>query len=92
MINITTMRDAGRGSAIVIRFVVCLNKAVDRSRGRNEGNRDRRSYKSSQRKGCEERPDTGSDTFGEPTQHCLADSIDSHACRSDCLPEHGAVK
>jgi hypothetical protein len=73
MINIATMRDPGLGgAAIVIRFVVCLNQAMDGSGSRNEGNRDWRSYKSSQRESCEERPDPGSDTFGQPTQHCFA--------------------
>jgi hypothetical protein len=73
MINVTIIRDASWCRAvIVIRLAVCLNQTADGGRSRNKGNRDWRSYKSSQREHCEERPDTGSDTFGKPAQHCLA--------------------
>lgn len=64
MINVTIMRDAILRGAVTIRFVVGISQAVDRSRSRNESNRDWRSYKASQSERGKECPDMGSDAFG----------------------------
>jgi len=69
MINITAMRDTILRRAVTIRLVVGLSQAVDRSRSRNESNRDWRSDKASQSERGKECPDTGKDAFGQPIQH-----------------------
>ena len=89
-VNMTTMRSASwNGAAIGRRFVLCLNQAVNGGRGWNEGNPDRRSHKTSQRESGEKCPDAGKDTFGQPTQHCLAISLSG--CQLDYLPQVSAV-
>jgi hypothetical protein len=72
MINVTMMRDAILRGAATIRFVVGISQAVDRSRSRNESNRDWRSDKASQSESGKKCPDTGNDAFGQPIQHFLA--------------------
>jgi hypothetical protein len=99
MINITTMRDTILRGAVTIRFVVGISQAVDRSRSRNEGNRDWRSDKASQSERGKKCADTGSDAFSQPIQHFLRFADNSYACHVLCLSwrlsagrRHGQMK
>ena len=69
VIDVAIMGDAILCGAVTISFVVGVGQAVDRSRSRNESNRDWRSDKAGQRERGKECPDTGSDAFGQPIQH-----------------------
>jgi hypothetical protein len=92
MINITTMRDTILRGAVTIRFVVGISQAVDRSRSRNECNRDWRSHKASQSERGKKCPDTGSNAFGQPIQHFLRFADNSNARHGDYPPDAGTVK
>jgi hypothetical protein len=94
MINVTIMRDAILRGAVTFRLVVGIGQAVDRSRSRNEGNRDWRSDKASQSERGKECPDTGNDAFGQPIQHFLAirRQLSCSSWRLSAGGSHGQMK